>query len=77
MGQLPPIFKEISDPDAPLHLGAVLGGCEPLCGSRPENEMDLIGWVSTRGWSPNERFCPECAERYRRGRAWNPPSAGE
>lgn len=78
MPPAPPIFKEINNPDSPLHLGRVLGkGLEPLCGKLPESELDLIAWVSSRGWSPNENYCKECAELYRKGLAWKFPSSDE
>lgn len=75
MGQLPPIFKEINNPDAPLHIGRLLDGDKPLCKKIPGSEMDLVGWVSSRGWSPNSHYCSECAELYEKGLAWRFPSS--
>lgn len=77
MGQLPPIFEEVNNPDAPRHLGRFLGGMKPLCGKFPESEMDLIAWVSSRGWNPGDNYCAECAELYRKGLAWKFPSSDE
>lgn len=77
MGQLPPIFKEINNPDSPRHIGRILSGLEPLCKKFPESEMDLIAWVSSRGWNPGENYCSECAGLYRQGLAWKLSSSSE
>jgi hypothetical protein len=66
----PPIFKEVNNPDAPQHLGRVFGDLSPLCKKLPASEMDLIAWVSSRGWRPGENYCSECAELYNKGLAW-------
>lgn len=70
MGQLPSILKELNNPESLLHIGGVLSGDEPLCKRNSGDEMDLVGWVSSRSWNPNEKFCPECAELYEKGSAW-------
>jgi hypothetical protein len=75
MGQFPSILKESNNPDAPLHIGGVLSFMQPLCKKISDDEMDLTGWISSRGWTPNESFCPECTEFYQRGLAWKFPSA--
>lgn len=49
----------------------------PLCEKFAEDEMDIFGWISSRGWQPNENFCLECAELYEKGWAWNPSLARE
>lgn len=77
MGQHPPIFKEVNNPDSPHHIGRLLNGLEPLCKKFSESEMDLIGWVSSRGWNPGENYCAECAELYKQGLAWTIASMTE
>lgn len=75
MGQLPAILKELNVPDSVLHIGGVLSFMQPLCEKFSEDEADILGWVSSREWNPNEKFCRECAEFYQKGWAWKPPSA--
>ncbi len=70
MGQLPAILKELKNPDSVLHIGGILSGDEPLCSKFSRYESDLVGWVSSRGWNPDEKFCEECAELYKQGEAY-------
>lgn len=47
----------------------------PLCKKFSEDEMEIIGWISSRSWHPNEKFCAECAEFYEKDSAWKQPSS--
>lgn len=70
----PAILKEMNNPDSPLHIGGIGNFLQPLCEKFSDNEMDILGWISSRGWKPNEKFCAECAEFYEKGFAWKFPS---
>jgi len=71
--QSPSLLKEINHPDAPFHIGGIGNFMQPLCEKLSEDEMEIVGWVSSRGWNPNEKFCFECAELYKNGAAWKFP----
>lgn len=72
--QSPSILKELNNPDSPLHIGGLENFLQPLCENFSEDEMDILGWVSRRGWMPNEKFCRECAGLYKDGTGWKFPS---
>lgn len=71
------ILKESKNPDSPLHIGGIGSFMQPLCEKLPEDEMDIRGSVTNRGWKPNEEFCVKCAELYEKGLAWKFPSQRE
>lgn len=73
--QIPAILKEMNISDSPFHIGGIGNFMQPLCGKFAGNEMDILGWVSSRGWKPNEEFCAECSEFYKKGLAWKFPYA--
>lgn len=75
--QSPSILKESKNPDSPFHIGGIGSFMQPLCENFTEDETDLTGWISSRDWMPNERFCAECAELYRNDSAWKFPSGRE
>ena len=75
--QEPAILKELNNPESLLHIGGIGNFMQPLCEKFAEDEMDILGWVSSRGWHPNENFCRECAELYEKGRARKFPFARE
>lgn len=75
MSQLPAILKELNKPESYLHIGGLLSWHEPLCKKFTEDEMNILGWISSRDWMPDEKFCFACAEFYRKGSAWKFPSA--
>lgn len=66
----PAILKELNNPDSLLHIGGLGSSMQPLCEKFSDNEMNILGWVSSRGWKPNDEFCAECAELYEKGLAW-------
>lgn len=72
--QTPAILKELNNPGSQLHIGGIGDFMQPLCKKFSENEMDILGWISSRGWQPNEKFCLECAELYEQGLARKFPS---
>lgn len=72
--QTPAILKEIKNPDSPFHIGGIGSFMQPLCEKFSENEMNILGWVSSRGWQPDDEFCPKCSEFYEKGVAWKLPS---
>ena len=73
--QAPSILKEMNNPESLQHIGGIGNFMQPLCGKFPEDEMDILGWVSSRGWKPNEKFCRECAGLYEKGLEWKFSSA--
>jgi len=75
MGQHPAILKELNNSEPTLHIGGILNFTEPLCEGISENEVDILGWISSRNWQPNEKFCSRCAELYKKGLAWKMPSS--
>ena len=75
--QEPAILKEMNNPDSPLHIGGLGNFMKPLCEKFSEDEMDILAWVSSRGWSPGENFCRECAELFEKGLAWKFSTARE
>lgn len=77
MTRLPAILNEINNHESNLHIGGLLSWHEPLCKKFSEDELDILGWISSRDWMPNEKFCAECAELYKKGSAWKFPSARE
>ncbi|HMS39914.1 MAG TPA: hypothetical protein PKE69_06800 [Pyrinomonadaceae bacterium] len=75
--QEPSILKERNNPESLEHIGGLGNFMQPLCKKFSDDEMDIIGWVSSRGWKPNDKFCRECAELYEKGLAWKFPSGRE
>lgn len=71
----PAILKEMKNPDSPLHIGGIGNFLQPLCEKFSEDEMDILGWIASRKWKPNENFCAACAEFYEKGWAWKFPSS--
>ncbi len=71
----PAILKEIKNPDSPFHIGGIGNFMQPLCEKFGEDEMDILGWIPSRQWKPNEKFCAVCAGFYEKGLAWKYPSA--
>ena len=57
------MLKELDNPDAPLHIGG-RNFMQPLCEKFTEDETEIYGWVSSRGWKPNEKFCAKCSELF-------------
>lgn len=70
----PAILKESNNSESQFHIGGIGNFMQPLCGKFSEDEMDILGWISSRKWKPNEKFCAACAEFYEKGLAWKFPS---
>lgn len=68
--QTPAMLKELNNPDSSFHIGGIGSFMQPLCEKFSEDEMDILGWISSRNWSPDEKFCVKCAEFYKKGAAW-------
>ncbi|MCD9188363.1 MAG: hypothetical protein LUM44_18240 [Pyrinomonadaceae bacterium] len=71
----PAILKEMKNPDSQFHIGGIGNFLQPLCEKFSEDEMDILGWISSRKWKPNEKFCAACAGLYEKGLAWKFPSS--
>lgn len=75
--QSPSILKELRNPGSPLHIGGIGSVMQTLCEKFSEVDANLIGWISSHDWKPNEKFCTKCAELYEQGLAWKFPWSRE
>lgn len=64
MAHPPSILKESKNLDSPFHIGGVGNFMQPLCEKLTEDETEIDGWISSRGWKPNEKFCAKCSGLY-------------